>query len=114
MAIPADAAPAVRSPASLLRHRSFVLFWCARTATTGAYQMLAVAVARPGAVMLAPAPSFVMYESYARLCGMRYVSVALNADFSLDADAMLAAIEREEKAASEYSRALEACCSTVP
>jgi len=26
----------------------------------------------------------------------------------------LAAIEREEKAASEYSRALEACCSTVP
>jgi hypothetical protein len=26
----------------------------------------------------------------------------------------LAAIEREEKAASEYSRALEACCNTVP
>ena len=44
MAIPADAMPAARSPASLLRHRSFVLFWCARTSTTGAYQMLAVAV----------------------------------------------------------------------
>ena len=29
---------------SLLRHRSFVMFWCARTSTTGAYQMLAVAV----------------------------------------------------------------------
>jgi hypothetical protein len=24
---------------SLLRHRSFVLFWCARTSTSGAYQM---------------------------------------------------------------------------
>jgi hypothetical protein len=30
------------------------------------------------------------------------------------AAAYLAAIEREEKAAAEYSRALEACCSTVP
>ena len=32
------------SPPSLLRHRSFVLFWCARTSTSGAYQMQAVAV----------------------------------------------------------------------
>jgi MFS family permease len=29
---------------SLLRHRPFVLFWCARTSTSGAYQMQAVAV----------------------------------------------------------------------
>jgi MFS family permease len=29
---------------SLLRHPSFVMFWCARTSTTGAYHMLAVAV----------------------------------------------------------------------
>jgi MFS family permease len=29
---------------SLLRHRSFALLWCARTATTGAFQMLSVAV----------------------------------------------------------------------
>ena len=39
-----DADPALRPPGSLLRHRSFVLFWLARTLTTGAYQMLAVAV----------------------------------------------------------------------
>jgi hypothetical protein len=39
-----DADPALRPPGSLLRHRSFVLFWFARTLTTGAYQMLAVAV----------------------------------------------------------------------
>lgn len=30
------------------------------------------------------------------------------------AAAYLAAVEREEKAAAEYSRALDACCSTVP
>src|SRR5258708_39149440 len=29
---------------SLLRHRSFVLFWGARTSTSGAYQMQAVAI----------------------------------------------------------------------
>src|ERR1043165_6057899 len=29
---------------SLLAHRSFVAYWCARTATNGAYQMQAVAV----------------------------------------------------------------------
>src|ERR1700676_5475165 len=29
---------------SLLRHRSFVLFWCARPSTSGAYQMQVVAV----------------------------------------------------------------------
>src|SRR5262245_41436395 len=29
---------------SLLRHPSFVMFWCARTSTTGAYHMLLVAV----------------------------------------------------------------------
>lgn len=32
------------APPSLLRHRSFVLFWCVRTFSTGANQMLAVAV----------------------------------------------------------------------
>jgi len=36
----ADAAPTQ----SLLGHRSFVLFWCARTSTSGAYQMLLVAL----------------------------------------------------------------------
>jgi len=35
---------AAAPPPSLLRHRSFVLFWCARTSTSGAYQMQAVAI----------------------------------------------------------------------
>ena len=35
---------ACRPPSALLEHRSFVVYWCARTATNGAYQMQAVAV----------------------------------------------------------------------
>src|SRR5258707_9308716 len=31
-------------PPALLEHRSFVAYWCARTATNGAYQMQAVAI----------------------------------------------------------------------
>lgn len=37
-------AAAAGAPPSLLRHRPFVLFWCARTSTSGAYQMLLVAL----------------------------------------------------------------------
>jgi MFS family permease len=42
--LPPDTAKAAAAPISLLRHGSFVMFWCARTSTTGAIQMLAVAV----------------------------------------------------------------------
>src|SRR6478736_1099142 len=34
----------VARPPALLEHRSFVAYWCARTATNAAYQMQAVAV----------------------------------------------------------------------
>ena len=36
--------PAAASPTRLLRHRSFVRFWCARTFTNGAFMMQGVAV----------------------------------------------------------------------
>jgi len=39
---------------------------------------------------------------------------AMRADRGNAAAAYLAAIEREETAANEYSKALEACCTTVP
>ena len=42
MSAPTD--PATSQQASLLQHRSFVLYWCARTFTNGAYMMQAVAV----------------------------------------------------------------------
>lgn len=61
-------------------------------------QIITATLARPGAAMLAPEPSFVMYRMNALYAGMRYVGVALKADFSLDAAAMLAAIERERPA----------------
>lgn len=56
------------------------------------------ACARPGAVVLAPAPGFVMYEMSARFDGARYVGVPLAADFSLDREAMLAAIAQHRPA----------------
>ncbi len=60
--------------------------------------MLSVATARPGAVVLAPLPAFVMYEVSARLAGSRFVGVPLTADFKLDAAATLAAIAEHRPA----------------
>jgi histidinol-phosphate aminotransferase len=44
------------------------------------------------AVVLAPTPSFVMYQRSAQYAGMDYVGVPLKADLTLDLPAMLAAI----------------------
>ena len=61
-------------------------------------QLITTVVARPGAVVLAPDPTFVMYRLYALYANLRYVGVPLQSDFALDTDAMLAAIERERPA----------------
>ena len=61
--------------------------------------LAALTVATPGAAMLAPDPSFVMYRLTALLCGMRFVGVPLKPGFALDADAMLDAIARERAGA---------------
>lgn len=55
-------------------------------------QILATSVAGPGARVLAPSPTFVMFRVIAGLAGMPYVEVPLAADFDLDAEAMCAAI----------------------
>ena len=47
------------------------------------------ALARPGAVIIAPDPTFVMYRMNAQLSGARFVGVPLKADFSLDLAALL-------------------------
>ena len=60
--------------------------------------LLCVATARPGAVVLSPWPSFVMYDLSARLAGSRFVGVPLAADFGLALPELLAAIEREQPA----------------
>jgi len=49
--------------------------------------------------VLAPVPSFVMYEMIAKFSGTRFIGVPLRNDFSLDTAAMLAAI-------AEYNPAL--------
>jgi histidinol-phosphate aminotransferase len=61
-------------------------------------QILIQALARPGAVVLAPDPTFVMYRIYALVNRMRYVGVPLAPDFSLDCSRLLAAIEEHQPA----------------
>jgi len=61
--------------------------------------LLTIAVAKPGATVLAPVPGFVMYEALARQQQLGFVGVPLRADdFELDEAAMLAAIEKHQPA----------------
>jgi histidinol-phosphate aminotransferase len=59
--------------------------------------------ARAGATVLSPWPSFEMYAVSARLDGSRFVGVPLQADFSLDQRAMLAAVEADRPAVTFIS-----------
>jgi histidinol-phosphate aminotransferase len=61
-------------------------------------QIVTLALARPGAVMMFPAPTFVMYAMNATLTGMRAVAVPLREDFSFDADAFVARMRDERPA----------------
>ena len=61
-------------------------------------QLLAMALNKPGATLLGVEPSFVMYKMIATFTGMRYASIPLKEDFSLDLPATLAAIRREQPA----------------
>ncbi|MFH1043868.1 MAG: histidinol-phosphate transaminase [Pseudomonadota bacterium] len=56
------------------------------------------ALARPGAVVLAPEPTFVMYRAYALVNRMRYIGVPLAPDFTLDCERVLAAIDEHQPA----------------
>jgi histidinol-phosphate aminotransferase len=61
--------------------------------------LLTIAVAKPGACVLAPVPGFVMYEALARQQRLDFVGVPLRADdFELDEAAMLAAIREHQPA----------------
>ncbi|OFZ98331.1 MAG: histidinol-phosphate transaminase [Betaproteobacteria bacterium RBG_19FT_COMBO_58_11] len=61
-------------------------------------QILAMAIAKPGATILGLEPSFVMYRMIAAYVGARYVGVPLKADFTLDIEATLAAIAEHQPA----------------
>lgn len=61
-------------------------------------QMLVLAAARPGAVVMGFEPSFVMFRMIARFCGARFVGVPLNPDFTLDEARALAALAEHRPA----------------
>lgn len=61
-------------------------------------QILALALARTGAVLMSVEPSFAMYPMIAEFVGMRYVGVPLSADFGLDLEPMLAAMAEHRPA----------------
>ena len=90
--------------AALARHAAMPA-GCAITLGNGSDElisMLSMAIAKPGAKILSPMPSFVMYELSARYQNLDFLGVPLRAaDFELDGPAMLAAIA-EHKPALTY------------
>ena len=61
-------------------------------------QIVTLALARPGAVMMYPGPTFVMYAMNATFFGMRAVQAGLRDDFSLDLNDFLKAISEHKPA----------------
>ncbi|MDH5191698.1 MAG: aminotransferase class I/II-fold pyridoxal phosphate-dependent enzyme, partial [Gammaproteobacteria bacterium] len=61
-------------------------------------QIVLMSVASHDRVVMAPSPTFVMYDMIARFTAMQYVGVPLKEDFSLDMDAMLSAIKQYQPA----------------
>lgn len=61
-------------------------------------QIILMAMAGSGRVVLAPTPSFVMYQMLTTFVDMQFVGVPLNDDFSLPRVAMLAAIQQHQPA----------------
>ncbi|MGA7816188.1 pyridoxal phosphate-dependent aminotransferase, partial [Caballeronia sp.] len=60
--------------------------------------MVSMACAKRGAKVVAPVPGFVMYAMSAKFAQLEFIGVPLNGDFTLDADALIAAIETHEPA----------------
>jgi histidinol-phosphate aminotransferase len=94
-------APSYTRLKALIRDRFAIPESCGLLLGNGSDELISlmsVACAKPGASVLAPAPSFVMYDVSTRLAGMDYVPVSLKPDFSLDTQAMLQAIAQHRPA----------------
>jgi histidinol-phosphate aminotransferase len=61
-------------------------------------QYITAALAREGAVVMAPAPSFAMFSMHALFYRLRFVGMPLREDFTLDTEAFLAAMAKEKPA----------------
>ncbi len=62
-------------------------------------QIVMLAVGGHGRTVLAPVPTFVMYEAIAAMTGTRFVGIPLRGDFTLDIDALLAGVREHDPAA---------------
>jgi len=61
-------------------------------------QIICMALAKPDSVVMAPEPTFVMYQMIARFTNMNYQGIPLDEYFQLDMPAMQQAIERYQPA----------------
>ncbi|MCK4743063.1 MAG: histidinol-phosphate transaminase [Sulfuriflexus sp.] len=61
-------------------------------------QIIIMALAKSGAVVMAPEPTFVMYKMITTFCNVGYAGVPLENDFSLDMPAMRAAMQEQKPA----------------
>jgi histidinol-phosphate aminotransferase len=61
-------------------------------------QYITASIAREGAVVMAPSPSFVMFSMHAFFYRLRFVGLPLREDFTLDIEAFLAAMAKERPA----------------
>ncbi len=61
-------------------------------------QVIMLTVGGHGRKVLAPVPSFVMYEMIARFTGTEFVGIPLRGDFTLDAEAMIAGVREHDPA----------------
>lgn len=61
-------------------------------------QLIIMGMANAGAKVMAPSPTFVMYDMISRFVGLDYVSVPLNADFTLNLPAFLQAMQQHQPA----------------
>jgi len=61
-------------------------------------QLIMMGVVRTGGTVLAPVPTFVMYDMIATFVGMKFVGVPLTSDFALDLKTMRSAIDTHQPA----------------
>ena len=61
-------------------------------------QIVAMALAKPDAVLMSVEPAFAMFRMIATFANINYVGVQLKPDFSLDLDAMLAGLAQHQPA----------------
>ncbi len=61
-------------------------------------QIIAMATARPGAVLMSVEPAFAMFRMIATFANINYAGIPLKKDFSLDLNGMLAAIAKHQPA----------------